>query len=1058
MKSLMFFLLSIVFIFKVTASEWVFQNNQGTYYLVSYTDERRHYLDEYYQARGEYQDRISHKVFQSPEDVNKFVNENYKNYSDKKVWNFLGMDKILTDIFSVDLLDSVESAGLVIWETKNTWNLEWEKRYAQWIEESVDRDFLKRNKVPVDCADVAYALRWIFARINHLPAANTLAGSGALFGNESFKSKWINLKKDTDWYNDKLFLTALNYLLDNTYTHTLLGDVYPIKISKESLIAGVIHLSLHEESGHTRIFSKTNYEDIDQIPLMFMSGTTPRMLRALYEEAFSIDKRVPSEFGGMVQMRWPLKVINKWRLMDAVNMPNYSLEQYESEYMRTETNFIVATFKRLGVEFKPDVIVKRQIEDIKEMVRTRIGIVEEGNRVCQIEDCAENTLNFENWSTPSRDKRILSNLENVKKFVQRFGSDNLRVLFQLSSKEYFVSIQGKNYNFDIIEFLWKYELYSSDPRDSINLRWGIDPDAVSVLAIRKINKAISERKLLIEKQHKNKKCTEQNQCKVGDPNWLDYNTYQIDKNFFEIAEVINKYAKVFSLEDYEELVIRLNKNFAGFNGQKIAFFNFIDLLPFLNSDPRVSVEQRWGNDRQKYYYFRFPSNMTSLLISAYAVALVDNQKIIDLYKGAEIQLPENMGPLFQNPDTGITVGVQKNEEEEYLIIYHPQTSSLEKIELNLSQSSEPYEIIWHSTSVFSLYRYPELRVFKLDLKFSSSTTLLNQFYNISKMTSVANIPADKKHQAAIMFNLSNDLDHKYLLKEDFDDISIQKLSVELDRFDKFFVLGAFKQFIVLSKKTSTSDGQSCSVFINDQTGAIWSPFENTICVQKVWNDLNMVAIKEWTEHGNKWDLSILNNDLEIMESQSLGYSAVFYENEDDIYIHSVGYDSQWRSHSFKYSKSRLEEFNFPDKTIVDGQGLLLHLYSEDGSSSVYNMFRDEMINIPISKILVYFPRIPKWSYYYALEDGYFHGASFDYLGFEIANLNDELARYKNAIVKFDSLSQNQFELFPIMTTPTMWDSNNSAGLPGLNLSMRNGYLQKMTIQGDWFWFTDKPNL
>jgi len=1054
MNYLIFFLSSVVFIFNVTASEWVFHQNQGIYYLVSYFEEGTYYLDQYYQAQGEYQDRISHKVFRSPEEVNKYVNENYKNYSDKNVWNSLGMDKILTNIFSIDPSDSVGSTGQVIWETKNTWSQEWEKRYAQWIEENVDKDFLKRNNVPVDCADVAYALRWIFSRINYLPAANSLAGSGALFGNESFKSKWVNLKRDENWYNDRLFLTALDYLLDNTYTHTLLRDVYPIKISKEALIAGVIHLSLHEENGHTRIFSKTNYEDSDQIPLMFMSGTTPRMLRTLYEETFSIDARVPRESGGVVQMRWPLKVTNQWRLMDAVNMPNYSLEQYENEYMRTETNFVIATFKRLAVEFKPDVIVKRQIEDIREMVRTRISIVEEGNRVCQIEDCTENTINFENWSTPSRDKRILSNLENVRKFVQRFGSDKLRVLFLLSFKEYFVSIQGKNYNFDIIEFLWKYGLYSSDPRDSINLRWGIDPDVVSVLAIRKINNAISERKLLIEKQLKNKKCTEENQCKIGDPNWLNYNTYQIDRNFFEIAEAVIKYSKIFSWEDYKELVVGLNKNFSGFNGQKISFFHFIDLLPFLNSDPRVSVEQRWGNDRQKYYYFRFPSNTTSLQISSNAVALVNNKKIIDLHKGAEVLLPENVGPLSQNPDTGITVGVLK-EDDEYLIIYHPQASTFEKIELDLSQSGEPYEIIWHSTSVFSLYRHSELRIFKLDLNFSNGTTLLNRFSNLSKMTNVVNLPADKKHEAEMMFNLQDDHEHKYLLKVNADDISIHKLLVNLDSFDKFFVLGYFKQYIVLSKQSSTSDGQSCSVFIDDQTGVVFSPFENTICVQNVWDDLNTVATKEWTENGNKWDLSILNNNLEIVETNSLGYSASFYKNKDDIYIHSVGYNSQWKNHSFKYSKSLLEEFTFPDQTMVDGKGPLLHLYSEEESSSIYNMLTDEMFNIPFSKIYVLYPRIPKWSYYSTIGVGYFHGSSFDYLGFEIASLNDEQAHFKNAIVKFDSLSQNQYELLPVMTTPTMWDSNTSSGLFGLNIYIRNGYLQKMTSQGDWFWFADK---
>jgi hypothetical protein len=39
------------------------------------------------------------------------------------------------------------------------------------VEKNITEDFFIRYKIPIDCADVPCAARWIYARIAHLPAA-----------------------------------------------------------------------------------------------------------------------------------------------------------------------------------------------------------------------------------------------------------------------------------------------------------------------------------------------------------------------------------------------------------------------------------------------------------------------------------------------------------------------------------------------------------------------------------------------------------------------------------------------------------------------------------------------------------------------------------------------------------------------------------------------------------------------------------------------------------------------------------------------------------------------
>jgi hypothetical protein len=101
---------------------------------------------------------------------------------------------------------------------------------------AVCEEFFYKNKVATDCADVAIAARWIFARIHKMPAAQTLAEPNVLFSNESFRNAWSDLPTHEDWTQDQLFRVALDYVLDNTYTHTLWKDSCSIHISQPTFL------------------------------------------------------------------------------------------------------------------------------------------------------------------------------------------------------------------------------------------------------------------------------------------------------------------------------------------------------------------------------------------------------------------------------------------------------------------------------------------------------------------------------------------------------------------------------------------------------------------------------------------------------------------------------------------------------------------------------------------------------------------------------------------------------------------------------------------------------
>ncbi len=382
-----------------------------------------------------------------------------------------------TDIHSSEVAGEIQAPFTgEIWEAPNEWSEEWEKNYSTWVRQNFDDQFFVKYGIKTDCADAAVALRWIYSRFAGLPAGNTLAWGGGLMTNRSVRSIWKTLPTADNWYEDQRFLAALDYLLVNTYTHSLDKDGYPIEISPKRLAEGTFHLEMREVDGHTRVVSRIE-RDNGRYPITDLYSNVPRKVRSLYEEPFTVSQQPKLLLGGFKNHRW-LKISGTTAtLVPAADMPGYSLEQYQPEFFTHGVpDFSAEVVSRFQESFDPVLALEAIFKNLKSGVKDRKKVVEEGYKACQKEDCSPGTAGYENWSTPSRDERLLGYFTQIQMYLKALTGDDLdrftRAYEGEKSRKY-VKIAKKKLRFRDIEALWTTGKYSSDPKESLARRWGI---------------------------------------------------------------------------------------------------------------------------------------------------------------------------------------------------------------------------------------------------------------------------------------------------------------------------------------------------------------------------------------------------------------------------------------------------------------------------------------------------------------------------------------------------------------------------------------------------------
>ena len=463
MKTLLFLAFSLFPLFSLADEEvrW-HETSAGVVHIRTLHEEEGLWMVDHFRLDpGKLQEKVSHRSFSSEARA--------RNRFDQLTEGYLSGSPRMAR--SVD----TEVAGEVLWRSTEKWSWAWEERYAQWLS-TMNGKFFLDNKIGTDCADVAYGFRWIFSRINGLPAVNRLSGSGQLFTNESMRAEWKKLPTSSDWRKDKRFLAALEYFLDNTYTHSLMKDVYPVRIDASTLLVGTIFMHLYPTgSGHAEQIYRVD-DPSQPAPIRVLASTVPQAVREISEYGIQDWGSLPTRStAGIMRFRWPDYRNGKWMIVPETEMSDYSLQQYDPSFAAGYGNFVRALLKRHLPAWAPSPggALGESVATLMNRLRVRVAIVQDGYAACSRSPCKEGSSSWEEWSTPSRDAAILRLVQETMALYSAPDCDaTCRNMLEEAKPVALTAINSRPYTLiDAID-VWQKGKYVSDPNKSIAKRWG----------------------------------------------------------------------------------------------------------------------------------------------------------------------------------------------------------------------------------------------------------------------------------------------------------------------------------------------------------------------------------------------------------------------------------------------------------------------------------------------------------------------------------------------------------------------------------------------------------
>lgn len=236
------------------------------------------------------------------------------------------------------------------------------------------------------------------------------------------------------------------------------------------------------------------------------------------------------------------------------------------------------------------------LAEIKMRIKDRIQIVEEGYEYCKKNDCKEGSAGYENWSTPSRDKRVLT-----------LYADLANTILQLSNQpEYFVgamaswkeevnnpliSLFGNAYSLLQIMNSWGVDGFNVQPWETVEKRWGLTALGFLQNASENLNNFLNLRNIKIT--DKKNSCLNTTLCAENSETWLKWNTYEIDQKIIPLALRLKMYCQLQPSVNCKEWEAML----AAQNIQSKSLLYWIKVAPWLNSDPRADLNIAWGENK-----------------------------------------------------------------------------------------------------------------------------------------------------------------------------------------------------------------------------------------------------------------------------------------------------------------------------------------------------------------------------------------------------------------------------------------------------------------------------
>lgn len=303
------------------------------------------------------------------------------------------------------ILGQAVTARAAVWENTAEWNAETEARYRSWILENWNKNYFQQpgplQNVKLDCADVVYAMRILFASHHGLPFAmkDPTTREGKIVSNSM--TRWDD--KDPD-QRVRSFIQLINGL---SSTASLPADTYPTAINPTTLGPGAIILT-DRANHHTwtiHRFSQTG------IPSLLFGSRPARTL--LYERneypsvGFVFPQGVRAETdAGFRNFRQPTDIGKP-----VYEVPGYSLEQYGFPAV----GFMKSVQKRMQqVEETGEQRVVRVYTELCKAARERVEIVRGSlDKQIAIGSRCMDATEYDDQSTPSRDTRLKDSFKEL---------------------------------------------------------------------------------------------------------------------------------------------------------------------------------------------------------------------------------------------------------------------------------------------------------------------------------------------------------------------------------------------------------------------------------------------------------------------------------------------------------------------------------------------------------------------------------------------------------------------------------------------------------------------
>ena len=380
-----------------------------------------------------------------------------------------------------------------VWKVgDHRWTVEEEDQFGKCVDENITEDFFIRYKMPTDCADVPYAIRWIYARIQQLPAAATTK-DGKLFGHWS--KNWRHLPTHSEWHQDKRFRAALLYLVSETWTGTLPRDTYPIRISPHSITPGTL---LSMDRFHVGIIAHVCLDGSKAHPLQTWESMLPVKIRKLILRDFLSPKPELTHPLGLVKFRWPIFENGEWKYLPSKEHPFYSEEQYHPAFYKRYTDFVEAVAKRIDPkEYDPMEKISKVVETTTRFLRDRVPIVMAGTQQCINGGCTEGSEQWEIHNTLSLDGMIILQMDHLSRIIELNRLDKKMVKKMMES----ISINiTKNRSLTFYDIYQNCSWLSPHPKDSIEARWGMKKCEMILAQIRTAKDCITFIERIYEKK------------------------------------------------------------------------------------------------------------------------------------------------------------------------------------------------------------------------------------------------------------------------------------------------------------------------------------------------------------------------------------------------------------------------------------------------------------------------------------------------------------------------------------------------------------------------------